>query len=103
MNLFDMTRDDWILFSIVIAMLAIPAMIRPISLWLGKKLGFVQADAVDSSVTAFQDMSAEGTEKSAAAPGEGEHSAPEVKCNSTAEDGEVPPSAPGGNGNGKTV
>ena len=36
MNLFDMmTRDDWLLLGMVIVNLAIPSVIKPLSLWLG--------------------------------------------------------------------
>ena len=93
MNLFDMTRDDWILFAMVIALLAIPSLIRPFSLWLGKKIGFVKADAEDASVTAFQDMSAGSAERPDSAREDVNSSSPGAELEKTAEDGDLPPSA----------
>ena len=92
MNLFDMTMDDWILFAMVIAILAIPSLIRPFSLWLGKKIGFVKADAEEASVTAFQDMSAGSAESSESAREDVNSSSPGAELTKTAEDGEQPPS-----------
>ncbi len=57
MNLFDMmTRDDWLLLGMVIVILAIPSVIKPLSLWLGKRLGLVKADAHDEGIHAMQEV-----------------------------------------------
>lgn len=61
MNLFDMTRDDWILFGLVIVALAIPSIIKPSSLWLGKKLRLVKADAVEEGIQAMQEVAVPGS------------------------------------------
>ena len=70
MNFLElMTRDDWILFGIVIVLLAVPSVIKPLSLWLGKRLGLVRTDAREEGIQAMQEIAVPHAE--AAAPGSG--------------------------------
>ena len=67
MNFLEMmTRDDWILLGIVIVILAIPSVIKPLSLWLGKRLGLVKSDAQEEEIHAMQEVAAAPSDKSSA-------------------------------------
>ena len=77
MNFFDMTRDDWIFFAVVMVTLALPSIIKPTSLWLGKRLGLVAESAEESSVQAMQNIE-EAQDEEAAQAAEQSESKPET-------------------------